>query len=142
MHSHLLADMPNIELSTSGTDNHIVLVKLGNKDITGSKMEKVCEKCGISLNKNTVPGDKNPMNPTGIRIGTSAMTTRGCTENDMIEIGQFLLECIEIVMLCQNKYGRELKKFNEGLENDSAILDMVKNVRNKIEAFTNNLVWY
>ena len=132
----------NIEISTSGTDNHIVLVKLGNKDITGSKMEKVCEKCGISLNKNTVPGDKNPMNPTGIRIGTSAMTTRGCTENDMIEIGQFLLECIEIAVLCQNKYGRELKKFNEGLENDSAILDMVKNIRNKIEVFTNNLVWY
>ena len=65
------------ELSTGGTENHLLLVKLRNFGITGSKMEKVCELANISLNKNTVVGDKSALSPTGIRIGTAYMTTLG-----------------------------------------------------------------
>lgn len=140
------------EISTNGTDNHIVLVKLSNYGITGAKMEKICEICGISLNKNTVPGDKNALNPTGIRIGTSAMTTRGCIEKDMIIIGECILECVEICKELQGKYGKELKKFINGLEqelnNDNMsninlnINSRINTLKNKVVEFTSNLEWY
>ena len=61
--------------SKDGTDNHLLLIKLKNFGITGGKMEKVCELANISLNKNTVPGDKSALSPMGIRIGTPCMTT-------------------------------------------------------------------
>jgi glycine hydroxymethyltransferase len=131
-----------IDISTNGTDNHIVLVKLTSQGITGSKMEKVCEKAGISLNKNTVPGDKNAMNPTGIRIGTSAMTTRGCDEGDMMFIGQCILECIEICKIIQSQYGKELKHFINGLENDNECNARIQVLRERIMEFTNKLEWY
>lgn len=131
-----------IDISTNGTDNHIVLVKLANQGITGSKMEKVCEKAGISLNKNTVPGDKNAMNPTGIRIGTAAMTTRGCSNDDMIFIGKCILECIEICKIIQSQYGKELKNFIKGLESDLECNARIDALRNKIVEMTNKLEWY
>ncbi|EEQ98443.1 serine hydroxymethyltransferase, putative, partial [Perkinsus marinus ATCC 50983] len=54
-----------------------MLVDLKNKGVNGSKVEKVCELASITLNKNTVPGDKSAMNPSGLRIGSPAMTSRG-----------------------------------------------------------------
>jgi glycine hydroxymethyltransferase len=131
-----------VDISTDGTDNHIVLVKLANQGITGAKMEKVCEKAGISLNKNTVPGDKNAMNPTGIRIGTSAMTTRGCNEVDMLFIGACILECIAICKVIQEKYGKELKKFIDGLETDTECIARITSLRKNIAEMTDKLDWY
>ena len=67
-------------LATDGTDNHIVLVNLNPLGITGSKIEKICERVDISLNKNAVFGDKSAISPGGIRLGTAALTTRGFKE--------------------------------------------------------------
>lgn len=131
-----------IDISTNGTENHIVLVKLASQGITGAKMEKICEKAGISLNKNTVPGDKNAMLPSGVRIGTSAMTTRGCSTEDMQFIGKCILECIEICKVIQEKYGKELKKFIEGMENDNDINIRISALREQIALFTDKLEWY
>ena len=58
------------KIVTGGTDNHIVLVDLTSKKLSGSKAERILEEVGISVNKNTVPGDKSAMNPSGIRFGT------------------------------------------------------------------------
>merc|ERR1712004_49309 len=58
------------KIVTGGTDNHIVLVDLSSKQLSGSKAELILEEVGISVNKNTVPGDKSAMNPSGIRFGT------------------------------------------------------------------------
>lgn len=99
------------EISTEGTDNHIVLVKLKNKDVSGSKIEWLCELCDISINKNSVYGDTNMMNPTGIRLGTSAMTIRGFDKEEFTKVALFLNEIVNICINLQNKYGKNLSKF-------------------------------
>ena len=87
-------------LSTNGTDNHILLIDLNNFNITGSKMERVCELVNISLNKNTVYGDKSALSPSGIRIGTSCMTTRNMPKEGYIKLANWLLKCVKI---CQSR---------------------------------------
>lgn len=71
------------DVITNGTDNHIVLVSLKNKMLTGSKYETLAELCNISVNKNTISTDKSALSPSGIRLGTSAMTSRGFKEIDI-----------------------------------------------------------
>jgi glycine hydroxymethyltransferase len=70
---------------SGGTDNHIVLVDLfGSKQITGKEGEKALEYVGISINKNMIPFDpRKPLDPSGIRLGTPALTTRGVKGSDM-----------------------------------------------------------
>ena len=71
-------------LVTGGTDNHLLLVDLSNKNITGKQAEEGLELAGITLNKNTVPGEtRSPFVASGIRIGTPAVTTRGMKEQEM-----------------------------------------------------------
>lgn len=65
------------QLSTDGTENHLLLMNLREKGITGSKVEYILEKIHISVNKNTIIGDKSALSPSGVRIGLCAMTTRG-----------------------------------------------------------------
>ena len=69
---------------SGGTDNHMMLIDLRNKDITGKDAEKVLVKADITANKNMVPfDDKSPFVTSGIRFGTAAITTRGLKENEM-----------------------------------------------------------
>ena len=92
-------------LCTDGSDNHLVLIDLRSKKITGSKVEKICEFVDISINKNSVPGDKSALTPGGIRIGTPALTTRGLTEEDFIKVADFLDKAINIGLRIQeNRY--------------------------------------
>jgi len=79
------------DLVSGGTDNHLMLVDLSNKNITGKKAENVLEHAGITVNKNMVPFDKqSPFVTSGVRIGTAALTTRGMQENEMKMIGGFI----------------------------------------------------
>ena len=74
----------DFELVSGGTDNHLVLVKLVNKGITGKAAEKLLDEAGITTNKNSIPNDPNgPFVTSGIRLGTPAMTTRGFKEDDV-----------------------------------------------------------
>lgn len=75
-------------LVSGGTDNHMILVDLKNKNITGIEAEKKLEKSGIMANRNTIPGDISPFRPFGIRMGTPAVTTQGMKEKDMIKIAK------------------------------------------------------
>ena len=84
------------KLITDGTDNHIVLMSCIDKGLTGSKMEIACDEVHITLNKNTIIGDKSAVTPGGVRIGTPAVTTRGYLEQDMREVGRFLDELFKI----------------------------------------------
>lgn len=68
------------EIASGGTDNHLILVDMRNKGLNGGMMEETLNQVNIYLNKNTVPGDKSALNPSGIRIGSPAMTTRGLKE--------------------------------------------------------------
>lgn len=79
------------QLVSGGTDNHLMLVDLRNKGLTGKQAEKALEEAGITVNKNAVPFDtKPPMVTSGIRIGTPAMTTRGMKEKEMTYIAELI----------------------------------------------------
>lgn len=78
-------------LVSGGTDNHLMLIDLRNKNVTGKQAETALDKAGITVNKNAVPFDTQPpLITSGIRIGTPAMTTRGMTEEDMLTIANFI----------------------------------------------------
>jgi glycine hydroxymethyltransferase len=81
---------------SGGTDNHLMLVDLfGSKNITGKEAEKALEKVGISINKNMIPFDpRKPLDPSGIRLGTPALTTRGCGVNDMKTVADLIDEAL------------------------------------------------
>lgn len=80
---------------SGGTDNHLMLIDLHNKNITGKAAEKVLEKADITCNKNMIPyDDRSPFVTSGIRLGTAAVTTRGLKEDDMIKIADFINEVI------------------------------------------------
>jgi len=81
---------------SGGTDNHMFVVDLQNKGLVGKEAEKALEKIGISISRSTVPNDPNPpFNPSGIRIGTPAITTRGLIEKDCIELIKIIDETIK-----------------------------------------------
>ena len=83
-------------LVTGGTDNHILLVDLQNKDVSGKEAEIALDISGITVNKNTIPLDpREPFDPSGIRLGTPEVTTRGMKEEEMKQIGGFITRAID-----------------------------------------------
>ncbi|KOA21069.1 serine hydroxymethyltransferase [Clostridium homopropionicum DSM 5847] len=86
----------NFRLVSGGTDNHLLLIDLTNKDITGKEAEKLLDEVGITVNKNTIPFEtKSPFVTSGIRIGTPAVTTRGFKEEEMKKIAYLINYVIE-----------------------------------------------
>ena len=84
------------KLVSNGTDNHLILVDLTNKDITGKEAENLLDSIGITVNKNTVPNEtRSPFVTSGIRIGTAAVTTRGFDVDAMKEIASIINDAIE-----------------------------------------------
>ncbi|NTU69358.1 serine hydroxymethyltransferase [bacterium] len=84
------------ELATGGTDNHLILVDLTNKGATGKEAEVALDKVGITVNKNMIPYDKrSPFDPSGIRVGSAAATTRGMKENEMVKIASWIDEAVQ-----------------------------------------------
>jgi glycine hydroxymethyltransferase len=80
-----------VEVLTGGTDVHLVLVDLGPTGLDGKTAEQRLEQVGITVNRNAIPFDERPpMNPSGLRIGTPALTTRGLGEDDMREIAEVI----------------------------------------------------
>jgi len=85
----------DFKLVSGGTDNHLILVDLNNKDITGKEAEHLLDSIGVTLNKNTVPNEtRSPFVTSGIRIGTPSVTTRGFKEEDMKVIAEIIDEAI------------------------------------------------
>ncbi len=83
------------EIVSGGTDNHLFVVDLRNKNVVGKEAEKALEQIGISVSRSTIPNDPNPpMNPSGIRVGTPAITTRGLNETDCRLVAQIMDKAI------------------------------------------------
>jgi glycine hydroxymethyltransferase len=81
---------------SGGTDTHLMLVDVFSKGINGKQAEQALDKAGITVNKNTIPFDQNPpLTPSGIRIGTPALTTRGMKEGEMDAIGEWIADVLE-----------------------------------------------
>ncbi|MEX2295057.1 MAG: serine hydroxymethyltransferase [Gemmatimonadota bacterium] len=87
----------DFDLVSGGTDNHLILVDLTNRgELTGKKGEYALEAAGITVNKNTVPGEKrSPLVTSGLRIGTAAVTTRGMKEEEMRRIADWVADVLE-----------------------------------------------
>ena len=85
------------KLITNGTDNHLMLVDcIKSWNVPGGEVETVLDSVGITLNKNSIPNDqRKPMDPSGVRLGTPAITTRGMKERDMEILADFILAAIE-----------------------------------------------
>lgn len=82
---------------TGGTDNHLMLIDLRARGITGADAERALELTGISVNKNTIPGDLSALKPSGIRIGTAAVTTRGLRVEHMHRLSGFIMSALRHV---------------------------------------------
>src|SRR5881628_2108397 len=93
--AHVLSDA-GFRLVSGGTDNHLMLVDVFSKGITGKVAEAALSKAGITVNKNAIPFDQNPpMVASGIRIGTPAVTTRGLREPEMEAVGDFIARALQ-----------------------------------------------
>jgi glycine hydroxymethyltransferase len=109
------------DLISNGTDNHLMLIDLRNKNITGKKAQETLDKAAITLNKNAVPfDDKSPFVTSGIRVGVPAITTRGMKENDM----QTVVDFVDNVLM--------------NLDNENVITS----VRNDVKDFMKQFVLY
>ena len=105
-------------LVSGGTDNHLMLVDVFAKVITGKVAEKALDKAGITANKNTIPFDTNsPMVASGIRLGTPAITTRGMNESDMAEVAKLVSRALHAV------------------ENETELAEVKREVRKVCERF-------
>jgi glycine hydroxymethyltransferase len=110
-----------IDIVSNGTENHIILVDLRNKGITGKDLEKTLGSVSITVNKNSVPNDPaSPFVTSGIRIGTPAMTTRGFKEKEIIQVSNWISEII----------------------NDFDNIDLQKNIKEEVHNLTSNFPVY
>ncbi len=85
-----------LRIISGGTDNHLMLIDMTSKGLTGKEAETALESCGITVNKNMIPFDKRkPLDPSGIRLGTPAITTRGMKEKEMEIIAHWITKALE-----------------------------------------------
>lgn len=109
------------KIISGGTDNHLMLIDLRNKNITGKQAQELLDEVGITCNKNAVPfDDKSPLITSGIRLGTPALTTRGMNEKDMEKVAEMINDVIS----------------NPGNE------DVKKNVKQRIDDLTGEYPLY
>lgn len=133
-----LADELNtykFNLVSGSTDNHLILIDLANKNVNGAVAALALEVAGIVLNKNGVPYDtKPPFYPSGIRLGTPAITTRGMKEKEMVKVAEWINRAIEEVafeQLPQDKEARSAywKEFKEKVYKNKKLLQVAKEVK-------------
>jgi len=121
---------------TNGTDNHIVLWDARNTGLSGSKIEKILEKCSISVNKNSVLGDISAVTPGGVRFGTPAMTTRGMKEIDMKEIAKYIDQITKVAQKVQsNLSSKKLDEFITYMDTNPDIQKEILKIKSDVENY-------
>ncbi len=125
-------------LVSGGTDNHLVLVDLRSKDIDGSRVEFLLELVNIYVNKNTVPGDKSALIPSGLRLGSPAMTSRGLLEEDFERIVEFLDRGVIITKRMKSECkGSKLVDFKGFVKNNGEKDPEVMKLKEEVKNFAN-----
>lgn len=125
----------NFHIVSGGTDNHLILINLNNKGVDGAVAAYAMEVAGIILNKNGVPFDANPpFYPSGIRLGTPAITTRGMKEKEMREIGKWMTRVVDELKGYQLPKVKEersayIKKARAELVKNKALLNIASEVK-------------
>lgn len=115
------------DVISGGTDNHLMLIDLTNKNITGKQAENSLELAGMTVNKNMIPFDqRSPFVTSGIRVGTPALTTRGMKEKEMTRIAEFINEAV-------NRYNDEnaLREIKNSIKEFSSGFPMYSDLINK-----------
>ena len=131
-------------LVSGGSDNHLVLLDVRPLGLDGARVEKVLDAAHITLNKNSVVGDVSALQPGGVRMGSPALTTRGFTEDDFIEVANLVHEGVRIAASLSKKVaaiGGKLKEFNAAVEAGSgeegaAIAELKRKVEALAGAFS------
>lgn len=123
-------------IATGGTDVHMLLVDLRGTGLSGAKAETILEDVNIACNKNTVPGDKSALNPSGIRLGTPAITTRGLVEQDIDRVVDFIDSALRLAKEVSAVSGPKLVDFKNVLHNDEDFIRKVDALRSDIEKFS------
>lgn len=121
-------------LATGGTDNHLLLWDLRPAGLSGGKLEKVCDRVSIVVNRNSLAGDASPSSPGGVRLGTCAMTTRGGSPADFEKVADFLLRARDIASTVQAQSGRRLTDFTAALDAGAAA-EEIEALRQDVEAW-------
>lgn len=121
-------------VATGGTDIHLLLLDLRPAGLTGAKAEYILEEISIACNKNTVPGDKSALNPSGIRLGTPALTTRGLVESDMDRVVEFIDRGLKLSKQISDASGTKLADFKQKVH--AEFDGQVKALRQEIEEYS------
>ncbi|KAG0436437.1 Serine hydroxymethyltransferase, cytosolic [Dictyocoela muelleri] len=113
---------------TDGTDTHIVNIDLRNKKVNGNDVQVFCEMVNIELNKNSIPGDISALNPSGVRLGTCALTTRNYNSDDVVQVVEFFDEAVK---LAENLKENTKENFNfKSFSNDPRVVDLKSRIVN------------
>ncbi|XP_063707173.1 serine hydroxymethyltransferase isoform X2 [Culicoides brevitarsis] len=124
------------KIATGGTDVHLVLVDLRQNGITGARAEYILEECSIACNKNTVPGDKSALNPSGIRLGTPALTTRGLVETDIDVVVDYIDKALKLSKEISAVSGPKLVDFKKACHENETFSAKIKKLKEEIESFS------
>lgn len=124
-----------LKLVSNGTDNHTILIDLTNQGPgRGIFLQEALEKVGIIANKNTIPADpSSPFYPSGVRLGTPCITTRGMKEEEMEKIGRWITQVVQEIKTCQLPENKEekglyIRKFKEDMAKNKTIQEIKKEV--------------
>ena len=106
------------DIISGGTDNHLFVIDLRSKNLAGKEAEKILDRIGVSVSRSTIPNDPNPpLNPSGLRLGTPAITTRGCTPEDCrlilqtIDTALMHKEDDAVIEACKNTIKKMCKRY-------------------------------
>ena len=120
---------------TGGTDNHLILVNLkDSKGIDGARVENICNKCFITINKNSVPKDKSALFPGGARLGAHALTSRGFVEKDFVKVVELVDKAVEIGKIAAGQT-KNIKEFNALVGADAEINAKCDDLRAEVQEF-------
>ncbi|XP_057666672.1 serine hydroxymethyltransferase [Diorhabda carinulata] len=124
------------KIVTGGTDLHLLLVDLRSVGLTGAKAELILEEINIACNKNTVPGDKSALNPSGIRLGTPALTTRNLKEKDIDVVVDFLDRGLKLAKEISNISGPKLVDFKKVLHDNPDIQNKIAKLKDEVTKYS------
>uniref|UniRef100_A0A8C5E9G9 Serine hydroxymethyltransferase n=1 Tax=Gouania willdenowi TaxID=441366 RepID=A0A8C5E9G9_GOUWI len=130
------------KIVTGGSDNHLILLDLRSKGTDGGRAEKVLEACAIACNKNTCPGDKSALRPSGLRFGSPALTSRGFVQEDFKKVAEFIHKGIELTLEVQSSLEPKapLKEFILALGQKEKFQQRVQEIRAEVEEFAGHFI--
>lgn len=123
------------KLVSGGTDNHLILIDLSTMGIDGARLETILEKINIAANKNTIPGDKSALFPSGLRVGTPAMTTRGFKTEEFSKVAEFIDSATKMAIALKSQESPDTSDVRSKLANFKQLCEeseQVKNLANEV----------